>query len=79
MAESTLRSRLQQDGSAAVAHLNFRLPFELDARDPNFPYQHASWLFEIQCQIAELVARGKETIAASNELMAKVDRVLAQR
>ncbi len=62
-----------------MARLKFHLPFELDARDPNFAHKSASWAFEMECHINELVMRGQETIAASYELMAKVDRLLVRK
>ncbi len=62
-----------------MARLKFHLPFEIDARDPDFAYKSASWLFEVHCQVNELITRTKETIVTSNELMAKVDRLLARK
>ena len=73
------RSRLQQEGSATVAHHSSLLPRELDPHDPNFERKSRSWAFEAQCQMNELVLRTRETVEESRALVAEVDRLLARK
>jgi len=60
-----------------MAHLNARLPFELDARDPGFSRECLLWARQTQREIQETIEATKETIDKSKELMTEVDRILA--
>ena len=55
------------------------LPSELDIRDPGLCAQRGAWTGQMQCEMTELVARAKATIATSRELLKELDRVLASR
>ena len=54
-------------------------PTDLDVRDPDFRGKLLLLLNQQQCDIAELIARTKETLAASRALMDHTDRLLAWR
>ncbi len=60
-----------------MAHLDSHLPFKLDSRDPLFPRKGLAWAAQTQLEISGTVASTNETIASSRELMARVDRILA--
>ena len=61
-----------------MAHLNARLPFELDARDPSFPRECILWARQTQREMEETIEATKETIDKSKELITEVDRILAR-
>lgn len=56
-------------------HDHALLPLDLDARDPNFGRDMPAWACQMQCDIHELIAASKETIADSRTMMATADRV----
>jgi hypothetical protein len=59
--------------------INPHLPFELDARDPDFVRKVFSWSCQVQREIQELVAATERTIATSRALMAEADYLLARK
>jgi hypothetical protein len=71
-------SRLQQEGSAAMAeHRSHHfLPLNVDSRDPGFSRRYFAWAKEAQLEMDEAVAATKKTIASSRELLTKLDRML---
>ena len=62
----------------AHAVVNSHLPFELDARDPNFARECLSWSFQTQCEIQELIAGTKLLISNSRALMVEADHIFAR-
>jgi hypothetical protein len=56
-----------------------RLPFTLDAKDPDFPRQCLAWAFEAKCEIMELIEKANGHIEISRALVAEVDRILARK
>jgi hypothetical protein len=60
-----------------MAHIDSHLPFELDARDPDFARQCLLWSSQTRCEIQEVIASTKHTIAISRALIAEADRLLA--
>jgi hypothetical protein len=54
-------------------------PAELDIRDPDFPRKCVAWQQQQQCEIADLIARTKETLTAARLLIQEADRILALR
>jgi hypothetical protein len=54
-------------------------PQTLDICDPDFPGKCLSWTHQLQCDISELIAGSKETLAESRGLMREADRLLALR
>jgi hypothetical protein len=74
-------SRLQQEGSAAMAN-SHHLPFELDTRQPDFQPDYAFFRDQSEttkAEMDEMVAATKRTIAASEALIAECDRILERR
>ena len=54
-------------------------PVDLDVRDPDFARKYFLWAHQLQCEVVELVAGSKETLAESRTLMLEADRLLALR
>jgi hypothetical protein len=51
---------------------------ELDTRDPEFHARWREWADEFKRDAAEIVAATQDTIATSQNLLAKMDRLLAR-
>jgi hypothetical protein len=61
---------------------NSHLPFELDARQPDFQPDYAFFRAQSEttrAEIDEMVAATRRVIAASETLIAECDRTLARR
>ena len=54
-------------------------PVELDVDDPEFSRKYLLWAHQVQCEIVELLAGSRETLANSRALMLEADRLLALR
>jgi hypothetical protein len=54
-------------------------PAGLDIRDPDFPRKCVAWQNQQHSEIADLIARTKETLAVSRALMQEADLLLALR
>ena len=81
VAESQLRSRLQQEGSAIMVghHPQYVFLTELDTCDPDFARKCLSWMRQTQREIAQVVANTEMTLAESQNVMAEADLLLAGR
>ena len=55
------------------------VPADLDTRDPAFARKYFLWARQVQCEVVELVAGSKETLAQSRALLLEADRLLALR
>lgn len=74
-----LNSRLLYSHSPYSHSPNPHLPFERDARDPNFARDALVWAAQTQQDIRELVTATRHTIATTRALMAEADRLIAHR
>jgi hypothetical protein len=61
-----------------MAEVHPHLPFNLDVGSAAFRRDMLLWSIQTQCEMQELLAASLDTIAASRELLAKADRVLAR-
>lgn len=50
-----------------------------DVRAADLAREMASWSFEFQCEVQELLLVSKRTIATSKTLIAEADRILARK
>jgi hypothetical protein len=62
-----------------MAQLDPHLPFQLDARDPDFARQCLLWSLQTRCEIQATIATTQQTIATSKALMAEMDQILAHQ
>lgn len=61
-----------------VDHLKYHLtPSQLDTRDPDYANKYSLWAGRTECDLAELIAATRETIASSRALIVEADRILA--
>jgi hypothetical protein len=60
-----------------MARVGSHLPFELDARDPDFFREIQLWSSQTQGDLQELLAATQQTIATTKALIAEVDRMIA--
>jgi hypothetical protein len=57
----------------------FSCPADLDIRDPDFAGKYLSWTHQLRCDMDELIAGTRATLAESRALLQEADRLLALR
>jgi hypothetical protein len=60
-------------------HSGYIFLTELETRDPEFRRKCLLWRHQTQREFAELIAKTRDSVVESQDLMAQADRLLAQK